>query len=671
MIYRREIDGLRALAVLPVIMFHAGFKTFSGGFVGVDIFFVISGYLIATIIMTELDAGTFSLVRFYERRARRILPALFMVMLACLPFAWFWLLPEDLTAFSQSLVAVPAFLSNFLLWHQSGYFDAAAELKPLLHTWSLAVEEQFYVFLPLLLMFAWPWGQRRILTLLGVIFILSLMETQLQLWTSPEGAFFLLHTRCWELLLGVFAAFFLAARNNEQVPARMNEAGAAAGVAMIAWAVFAFDKHTVHPGLSTLLPTIGAVLVILCASPHTMTGKLLGNRLLVGIGLISYSAYLWHQPLFAFAKYRLVLGPDQRLLGLLVALTFLLAWFSWKFVETPFRKESVHRGRRILLLALSGSLFFMGVGLVGHRQEGFESRLSGRFEDYSSWKKQFELDTTNAHCNASGTRRGWRIAPCNLGDMTAQPLPAIAFLGDSHSNAINASLNALAWSMQRSFVQQSLAGCPPLLGVGTTGLEAGLCENNTRRQFAYVKASGIKHVVLVARWSLYTDGETEKGKAPFFLTSAASGERSLANSRKVFAERMAATLAAYRAIGVQVYVLLQVPQQTVVPEAFYAKVAYLQVTGNGAEASAAVRQTSIGTASHLQLHAYNRTLIERLGKEHNAVVLNPDVYLCDSAVCAIGDSARSYYRDRDHLNAHGTTLMAPLLRALFDASATH
>ena len=664
MIYRREIDGLRALAVLPVILFHAGFRTFSGGFVGVDVFFVISGYLIASIIMAELNAGTFSLVRFYERRARRILPALFVVLLACLPFAWIWLLPQDLKAFSQSLVAVATFLSNILFWHQSGYFDTAAELKPLVHTWSLALEEQFYLFLPLLLMFAWPWGRRRILTLLGVLFILSLTEAQLQLWTAAGGAFFSLQTRCWELLLGVFAAFFLAAGKNEKVPALINEAGATAGLAMIAWAVFAFDRHTVHPGLPTLIPTIGAMLVILCASPHTMAGKLLGNRLLVGIGLISYSAYLWHQPLFAFAKYRMVFSPDQWLLGLLAVPAFLLAWFSWKFVETPFRNASVHCGRRILVLALGGGLFFITVGLVGHHQDGFENRLSGRFQDYSSWKKPFEPDTTNAHCNAGGTRRGWQILPCKLGDVTAQPLPEIAFLGDSHSNAINGGLDALARSMKRSFVQLSLAGCPPLLGVGTSGLEKGLCENSTRRQFEYIKASGIKHVVLVARWSLYTDGEPDPGKPPFFLTSAANGEPSLANSRKVFAEGMAATLGAYRAIGVKVSVLLQVPQQKIVPEVFYAKVAYLQGTGNTAEASAAVSQASIGMTSHLQLHSHNRSVIERLGREHDAVVLNPDVYFCDRDLCAIGDSTRSYYRDRDHLNAYGTALMAPLLRTL-------
>ena len=158
--YRREIDGLRALAVLPVILFHAGFETFSGGFVGVDVFFVISGYLITTIILAELEQGRFSIVNFYERRARRILPALFLVMLVCIPFAWIWLLPSDMKDFSQSLIAVAIFASNILFWRESGYFDTAAELKPLLHTWSLAVEEQYYVLFPLFLMLFWKLGKR-------------------------------------------------------------------------------------------------------------------------------------------------------------------------------------------------------------------------------------------------------------------------------------------------------------------------------------------------------------------------------------------------------------------------------------------------------------------------------------------------------------------------------
>ncbi len=212
--YRAEIDGLRALAVIPVILFHAGFEWFSGGFVGVDVFFVISGYLITTIIISEMAEGKFSMVNFYERRARRILPALFFVMAACLPFAWLWLTPSDLKDFGQSLIAVSFFSSNMLFWLESGYFDTAAELKPLLHTWSLAVEEQYYILFPIFLMLTWRLGVKWISIILSFVFLLSLGLAVLgtQYATNPQitsGTFFLLPTRGWELLVGVFAAFYL------------------------------------------------------------------------------------------------------------------------------------------------------------------------------------------------------------------------------------------------------------------------------------------------------------------------------------------------------------------------------------------------------------------------------------------------------------------------------
>jgi peptidoglycan/LPS O-acetylase OafA/YrhL len=211
--YRPEIDGLRALAVLPVILFHAGFETFSGGFVGVDVFFVISGYLITTIILKELEQDDFSIARFYERRARRILPALFLVMFVCIPFAWLWLLPDDMQRFSQSLVAVSTFVSNLLFWQESGYFDTAAELKPLLHTWSLAVEEQYYVLFPLFLVLVWPFGKRWILVLLALGAVLSLSLAEWGSFRRPAATFYLLPTRGWELLLGALIAFYLSKDN--------------------------------------------------------------------------------------------------------------------------------------------------------------------------------------------------------------------------------------------------------------------------------------------------------------------------------------------------------------------------------------------------------------------------------------------------------------------------
>jgi peptidoglycan/LPS O-acetylase OafA/YrhL len=207
--YRSEVDGLRALAVLPVILFHAGFTIFSGGFVGVDIFFVISGFLITTIIVDEMKQGCFSLLNFYERRARRILPALFFVMLCSLPFAWIWMLPQDLEFFSQSLVAVPLFFSNILFWYTSGYFETASELKPLLHTWSLAVEEQYYVLFPLLLMLVWKIGKKRIVLLLSLIAIVSLLTAQWGSTVHPSFTFYLLPTRSFEILIGALISFYI------------------------------------------------------------------------------------------------------------------------------------------------------------------------------------------------------------------------------------------------------------------------------------------------------------------------------------------------------------------------------------------------------------------------------------------------------------------------------
>jgi peptidoglycan/LPS O-acetylase OafA/YrhL len=242
--YRREVDGLRAFAVLPVMLFHAGFQGFSGGFVGVDVFFVISGYLITSIIIAELDRGTFSIANFYERRARRILPALFLVMICCIPAAWIYLLPIDMKDFVQSVMAVSLFSSNILFWSESGYFDTASELKPLLHTWSLAVEEQFYVIFPLLLMLLWRSGRKRVLMALGVLLAISLAVAQWAATAQPSAAFFLLPMRGWELLVGALAAFHLSRRDRPLLPIWVREAGGWLGLGLIGWSILVFDQTT-------------------------------------------------------------------------------------------------------------------------------------------------------------------------------------------------------------------------------------------------------------------------------------------------------------------------------------------------------------------------------------------------------------------------------------------
>jgi peptidoglycan/LPS O-acetylase OafA/YrhL len=369
--YRAEIDGLRALAVLPVILFHAGFELFSGGFVGVDVFFVISGYLITTIIISEMAEGKFSIVNFYERRARRILPALFFVMLMCLPFAWMWLTPNDLKDFGQSLVAVSTFSSNILFWRESGYFDTAAELKPLLHTWSLAVEEQYYILFPIFLMFTWRLGLKWILILLSMVFLVSLGIAQWGAYNSPSAAFFLLPARGWELLVGVFVAFYLK-YNTHLKSHSLNQALSLIGFGMIVYSIISFDKNTAFPSLYALIPTIGTGLLILCAVPKTLIHKLLSLKFIVGIGLLSYSAYLWHQPLLAFARHRLLGEVSDVILIVLCVASLAMAWFSWRFVETPFRNRQRFNRTSIFRLSAVGILMFSTIGLTLHFTNGLE-----------------------------------------------------------------------------------------------------------------------------------------------------------------------------------------------------------------------------------------------------------------------------------------------------------
>ncbi len=378
--YRPEIDGLRAVAVVPVILFHAGFSTFSGGFVGVDVFFVISGYLITTIILSEMEQGTFALVNFYERRARRILPALFLVMFVSLPFAWLWLMPSDMKDFSQSLLAVSSFLSNILFWRESGYWDAASQLKPLLHTWSLAVEEQYYVFFPLFLIIMWRYTKRWILFSFMLVAGISLATAQWGAYHQPSATFYLLPTRGWELAIGAGIAFYFLYRKKTirtlLSHKSVDEMLGLIGFLMIGYAIFAFDEKIPFPSLYALAPTIGTGLIILFSSAQTIIGRLLSTKPLVAVGLVSYSAYLWHQPLLVFARHRALNEPSKFTYAILAFLSIPLAYLSWRYVEKPFRTKGVFNRKSIFTYSIIGSGIFITIGLIGHLTNGFDGRSS-------------------------------------------------------------------------------------------------------------------------------------------------------------------------------------------------------------------------------------------------------------------------------------------------------
>jgi peptidoglycan/LPS O-acetylase OafA/YrhL len=359
--YRAEIDGLRALAVVPVILFHAGFELFSGGFVGVDVFFVISGYLITTILIEDIENQRFSLVNFYERRARRILPALFFVMFVCIPFAWMWMLPSQMTGFSQSLVAVSLFASNVLFWRENGYFDAVAEEKPLLHTWSLAVEEQYYLLFPIFLFLAWRYGKHRVFWMIVVMASISLLLSEWGWRNKATANFYLAPTRAWELFAGSIAAFIVQKRGVQK-----NNFLALLGLTAIIFSIFAYDESTPFPSVYALVPVLGVVLLVLYAERETLVARLLSTKEFVGLGLISYSAYLWHQPLFAFARIRMFEHPSSLSMLGLSCLSILLAYLSWRYVEEPFRRKGNVTRQKIFNFSTIGIIFFIAFFLLGH-----------------------------------------------------------------------------------------------------------------------------------------------------------------------------------------------------------------------------------------------------------------------------------------------------------------
>lgn len=371
--YRSEIDGLRSIAVLPVIFFHAGFSLFSGGYVGVDVFFVISGYLITTILIDQISTGKFSIVDFYERRARRILPALFFVMLFTIPFAWLWMVPQQFKDFSQALVAISFFASNILFWRKEDYFAPAAEENPMLHTWSLAVEEQFYIFFPILLLIIWRFGKNPVFYTVLILSFISLLLAEYGWRNHPAANFYLLPTRAWELGVGAVCAFLLHGKT-----AKPNQLLSGFGLLMIAYSIFAFDETVPFPSVYALVPVVGTALIILFGSKGTLIEKLLSIKVLVGVGLVSFSAYLWHQPLFALARIRGLDIDSATLMLSLSAVSILLALFSWRYVEQPFRKKggAVSTGSRFSRNQLFGmaaifSIGFIGLGLKGHFSNGF------------------------------------------------------------------------------------------------------------------------------------------------------------------------------------------------------------------------------------------------------------------------------------------------------------
>lgn len=634
---RRDIDGLRALAVIPVVLFHFGFSTFSGGFVGVDVFFVISGFLITSILFREISAQRFSFVDFWARRARRIIPALSVVLLVTLALGWLLLTAKDFSELGRTVRYQALFVSNILFMREDGYFEPASELKPLLHTWSLAVEEQYYIFFPLLMALLmrhvrhWRW-------MLFAVLVLSFGLNIAYIERKPDVAFFSLPTRAWELLCGAMLAVLPASK--QSVRPWLYQAVGLAGLASVLVAVFCFDRTTEFPGWAALLPVLGATAMIWSgAQGPTWVASVLSARALVWVGLISYSFYLWHWPVYVYANAISIDGIQPLEAIGWIALALGLAWLSWRFIELPFREKRLLAGRRSVL---AGGLLTMAAlavtGSAVRSADGVPQRITGKALEYAQsrdWKAgqmKCMLVTSDKKLDKA----------CLIGGKPDVPATKL-FWGDSHSAALLPAIEHNALRDGHPVWLYSMSACPPILSDDPRQR----CKDFNEQTMERVRSLGIKDVVLASNWSLYVYGR-EDGDKKVLLNprdDTAQAEQRMATALK-------ARVAAIRATGAQVWLFEEVPLQR---KGTIARLTSLARIGRSAEGLGRPLE------EHLARQHFLRALFASMSAADPGVhVIDPTPLMCSDGVCNIEVNGHSQYRDEDHLSDIGSARLSPL-----------
>lgn len=641
--YRPEIDGLRAIAVLPVVLFHAGFQWFQGGYIGVDVFFVISGYLITTLLIEDLKAGRFSIADFYERRAKRILPALFFVAIVCIPFAIAWMAPEDLIGFGKSLVAVGTFSSNIFFWQESDYFSPVSEEMPLLHTWSLAVEEQYYVLFPLILAAFWRFGSRRLFLGILAASLASLAVSEWSLAHAPEANFYLPHTRAWELFTGSLLALYIHHNGTQR-----SNLFSILGLTAVLVSVFIYDGETPFPGIYALLPVVGTALIILYAATGTWVARLLSLRGFVFMGLISYSFYLWHQPLFAFARVRSLHEPHEALMLTLVFASLALAILTWKYVETPFRKSlRVSRSRKaIFTLSATGLIALMAVGGFIDEQRGFPYR-----NDLEVAERLKEIPNVRvSYCHKKGRRSVEEMAAgefCVVGDGDIR----YAIIGDSHAGAIFDYADDYLSDAGSSAIAVSGGYCAPLLN----GFEAekGCADVMSSAFESILENPDVDTIIMLAEWAIYTEGFRDHD-TPRKVRDNDGRASVVSDNATVLARSMKETIASIESAGKNVILVLPVPEFEQRANDFVEKAVFLGYAESINQAVSLL--PSLDQAEYRRRNHRVFPLLEQYG---NKVTLLPVQHLfCEAGSCRqYDDGKKLLFSDSNHVNYYGAELI--------------
>ena len=698
--HRDDIDALRALAVTLVILYHFGVSTLGGGFVGVDIFFVISGFLIGGILDRELAEGHFSLARFYERRVRRIFPALFVMLFAAAGAASLWFFPADFQRFAESAGAAALFWSNIFFNATAGYWDMAASTKPLLHTWSLAVEEQFYLVFPLLLFAIRRWTVAWRLAALGVLAVLSFAASVWAVKTSPTAAFYLAPYRFWEFVLGAglavlptqsspasaqregrgprylrvtdveraarfsllakfhwwkdlgplpLAAFGRSAGDDKLFLSMM----AALGLAMIAVSVFTLTPGSAFPGWGAVLPCLGAALLI-AAGPDNAVSRTLSWKPVVFVGLISYSLYLWHWPVWVFANHLLGRAPTPLEAAGLVALTFALSVLSWKFVEQPFRqKQAVPRKPLFIAAAaaMTAVCLFAGVAI---ETKGLPNRFDAKVVAIVA--QEAPPPAVKDRCFGIAPKDVSVSRLCGLG-AAGQPASFILW-GDSHAEAIEPAVADIAKKHGRRGLFAGSPSCVPLVGVDRYDVPACRTFNDRVLQMI-LRHKEITTVILMARWGKAAQGTAYGNEGHGFVAIGddEAHAQKPADNAAIFARGLKRTVDALRADGRQVLLVGPVPEiGWTVP----------QVLARLAQEHREHVVVAPPAKKFYEREAEVLPLFHAMAEKKGVTAVFPHDYLCKSGRCAVRKDGIPLYRDEHHLSDYGAKKLEPLLNKAMD-----
>lgn len=643
--YRPEIDGLRALAVISVLFFHAEFTSWSGGFVGVDVFFVISGYLITSLIVgSDLEVRDF-LKQFYEKRVRRLFPPAVPVVLFTLMMAYWMFTPEMMVDFSKSLLSYLGFVSNWFFLSETGYFSAPSQHKPLLHTWSLSVEEQFYFIFPLLFLVVLKYRRSCLPALVAAVFILSFSYSVYLVKNGHfDAAYFNSFGRFWEIMLGSFLALGVLKSPSSVV---LRNLAAGLGGSMILYAVFFYDQTTLFPGFYALVPTVGTALIIL-AGRETLVGKILASKLLVFIGLISYSLYLWHWPIFvAINTYFINATGLHFAIG--IAASFILSVISLYTIEKPVRKRVFFpKAKNVYCFFLASCVALVPFGVVGLSTGGLPMRYQpSELAILNNGVKRGFVEQEGVRCS----RRSVNEA-CVIGLRDAEPEWAV--LGDSHAETLTSMLSELMEEMGVAAYLYTYPGCPFVKNIQRIDTGAK-CYEFVDDVLETLKGSTVKNVLIHEYSGGYIHGNafdrtgSEELPLVYEIDPIDSYEQG-ATQEEIVLGRMSETHQELLDEGLNVYYMSPVPEV-----GFHVPQVAMQHIRQREELPE--NDFSLYQARHKMLFE----MIEGYNDEKFTFVPS-HIPFCPGDTCVVSDAGGLFYTDSNHLSEHGAFMLYDLLR---------